>query len=32
MHRRVVEAAIKNGLSLNQLIQKAIEKELVHKD
>lgn len=32
MHRRVVETAIKKGLSLNQLIQKAIEKELVHKD
>ncbi|NUO08113.1 MAG: type II toxin-antitoxin system HicB family antitoxin [Candidatus Brocadia sp.] len=32
MHRRVVETAIKKGLSLNQLIQKAIEKELVHKE
>jgi len=32
MHRRVVETAIKKGLSLNQLVQKAIERELVHKD
>ncbi|MCE7911447.1 MAG: type II toxin-antitoxin system HicB family antitoxin [Candidatus Brocadia sp. AMX3] len=32
MHRRVVETAIKKGLSLNQLIQKAIEKELVRNE
>ena len=32
IHRRAVETAIKKGLSLNQLVQKAIEKELVHKE
>lgn len=32
MHRRVVETATKMGLSLNQLVQKAIEKELAHKN
>ncbi len=31
-HRKVVEKATKMGLSLNQLVQKAIEKELVHKN
>ncbi|HHT9147108.1 MAG TPA: YlcI/YnfO family protein [Candidatus Wunengus sp. YC61] len=30
MHRKAVEKAIKKGLSLNQFVQKAIEKELVH--
>ncbi len=29
---RAVETAIKKGLSLNQLVQKAIEKELIHKE
>ena len=32
IHRRAVETAIKKGMSLNQLAQKAIEKELVHKE
>ena len=31
-HRKVVEKATRMGLSLNQLVQKAIEKELVHKN
>ena len=30
MHRKTVEKATKKGLSLNQFVQKAIEKELVH--
>jgi len=30
MHRKAVEKATKKGLSLNQFVQKAIEKELVH--
>lgn len=30
MHRKAVERATKKGLSLNQFVQKAIEKELVH--
>jgi len=32
IHRRAVESATKKGLSLNQLVQKAIEKELIHKE
>ncbi|OHB39171.1 MAG: DNA repair protein [Planctomycetes bacterium RIFCSPLOWO2_12_FULL_39_13] len=32
IHRRAVETAIKKGMSLNQLVQKAIEKELVYKE
>ena len=32
IHRLAVETAIKKGMSLNQLVQKAIEKELVHKE
>ena len=32
IHRQAVETAIKKGMSLNQLVQKAIEKELVHKE
>ncbi len=32
IHRRAVETATKKGLSLNQLVQKAIEKELIHKE
>jgi predicted HicB family RNase H-like nuclease len=31
-HRKIVEKATRMGLSLNQLVQKAIEKELVHKN
>lgn len=31
-HRKVVAKAIRMGLSLNQLVQKAIEKELAHKN
>ncbi|BBO17541.1 DNA repair protein [Candidatus Brocadia pituitae] len=31
-HRKVVEKATRMGLSLNQLVQKAIEKELAHKN
>ncbi|MDQ1271590.1 MAG: hypothetical protein QG591_220 [Planctomycetota bacterium] len=31
-HRKIVEKATMMGLSLNQLVQKAIEKELVHKN
>jgi len=27
-----VETATKKGLSLNQLVQKAIERELIHKE
>jgi len=30
MHRKAVERATKKGLSLNQFVQTAIEKELVH--
>ena len=30
MHRKAVEKATKKGLSLNQFVQTAIEKELVH--
>src|SRR5574337_1204187 len=30
IHRRAIETATKKGLSLNQLVQKAIEKELIH--
>ena len=30
MHRKAAERAIQKGLSLNQLVQTAIEKELVH--
>ncbi|MBI2472677.1 MAG: type II toxin-antitoxin system HicB family antitoxin [Planctomycetes bacterium] len=32
IHRRAVETAIQKGLSLNQLVQKAIERELIHKE
>ncbi len=32
IHRRAVETATKKGLSLNQLVQKAIERELIHKE
>ena len=32
IHRRAVETAIKKGLSLNQFVQKAIEKEVAHKN
>ena len=30
MHRKAAERAIQKGLSLNQFVQTAIEKELVH--
>lgn len=30
MHRKAVESATQKGLSLNQFVQTAIEKELVH--
>lgn len=32
IHRRAVETATKKGLSLNQLVRKAIERELIHKE
>jgi predicted HicB family RNase H-like nuclease len=32
IHRRAVETVIRKGLSLNQLVQKAIERELIHKE
>lgn len=32
LHRMAVERAKSIGITLNRLIQKAIEKELVHKD
>ena len=31
-HRKIVEKATRMGLSLNQLVQKAIEKELAQKN